>query len=224
MAADNKSATLISLKDGNEFRVDFELDAFDQPRIIGIPEPIGRLEPHQEVIREQVLQKMSINLPITEEELSHLKTLNEEDEREENRKRERDKLFERRAAGLDTHEEYAEKLDRLLVEQFKEKSGGKKLLFEASDDGASKRRKLWEARDRGEISLDECLRRTAAIRVAEEHAAKPRWLHERQCEDPCECASCDLSSCRTQLDEAIASGQMSRAAADEMWQARLAMD
>jgi hypothetical protein len=218
------SAIAFSTRDQNRYRVTFELDAFDEPRVIKII-PLGRLAANQEVIREQVNQKMAAGLPITEQEFSQLKKLDERDEKASAQKMELQQLQEQRIAGLISHEKYFEKRDQLLVEQAKEKNGGKKLLFEDGDDGPTKRKKLWEARDRGEISLDECLNRTAAIRVAEERAARPRWLTESQeSHDPCGCRDCTLAEFKVHLDARVDDGTITREKADQCYAIRCELD
>lgn len=76
----DKSATVFSGKDRQEYQVTFEPDNNDEPRIIKIT-PIGRLEPNQEVIREQVTTRIGLGLPVTEKQLGELKTFHEQEEK-----------------------------------------------------------------------------------------------------------------------------------------------
>jgi hypothetical protein len=168
------------------------------------------------ISRSQQLTERAINGSLTEGELPELEALCEQDKGEENGRIQ--ELHHLSLAGLIDSARYNA---LLLVEVARPKN--KKPLLE-SDDPKEKRAAIWERQRRGELTISEATEQAAKIRLAEEHAAKPRWLREIQCSDPCECRDCDLSSCRSQLDEAIANGQMSKAAADDMWKARLAMD
>lgn len=219
-----KSANVFSTKDSNEYKVDFEVDVNDDVRITKIA-PLGPLGKNQQVTYEHLHQQMIAGLPITEKLITEVRALDEQDEKFSAQKLQLEQLQEQRVAGLISHEQYFEKRDRLLLDQHKERTGGKKLLFEDGEDNATKRKKIWEAQQAGKLTIEEAAEQAAKIRLAEERAAKPKWLMESQeCPDDCECHDCSLAEFKVLLESRVDDGSISREQATRCFNIRCNLD